>query len=281
MSKVRILASIFMAFALGSSCQGRNPEKNDRMAQAHQKIDQGDYSAAINILEDLQSSDQRPQVKMSLASAYAARAGVKLESLLKFIDETRIPVSDEMIYSRPVFLRVQKILVSYNKVLPQDLKNNLRGLGKSLAAFDIYRNKIQTLPYVSEEKRPDLLKAEDILSSVTTKGAKLYRATLSLVILRSDLDDGLEVWSKTENHLEQANTESSNNDLKRLFCSVDLNSFPDWLGGQVERAVSISEDLKIAFPSKRNDFTAFSEKTRAMHEQIPRLNEISLTEICR
>jgi hypothetical protein len=256
---------ILISFSL-LGCQGQKNEQTDPVTAAHKQIDKGDYTGAINTLEDVHKSDPRPQVKMSLASAYAARAGVKLEQLWTFVEILKAPpITIQVILKHPVYEQTRKFILENALRMPESFKNDLKTVGKTMAAFDLYRARVEMLPYVSEAGRSDLERAVQILASSPTKGSKLYRAVLNLIVLRSDLKDGFNVW------------ELGTKDI----CAIKLVSFPPWLSQQFNRLAEISRDLKIAYPSKANEFISFEAEVEKLQQEMPRLSRALNPEMCQ
>jgi hypothetical protein len=278
----KIISFIFVALIaiIVGSCQAQKASDKDPLDEGYKKIDQGDYDGAILNLQDLSSRDLRPAVKLS--SAYAARAGVKVDKLWDFVQALKSPpVTDEQVKKNSVYVDNQQLLMTYSSLLGGSLKQNLELLSKVMSAFDLFRSRIESLPYVAYEKRADLVAGAKVLDKVDTKGAHLYRSVLNLVILRSDLKDGGEVWSDLQDRIKEIDTahaKSAHN--QEILCSLQLDKLSDWLGREFDQARGISEDLTVAFPSKSKELIEFDFAVAAYQQELPSMKRSLKPEAC-
>ncbi len=265
-----LMAVLFIATL---SCQGQKASDRDPLADANQKIDRGDYDGAIAALEELQTRDTRPVVKSALASAYAGRAGLKIEKLWNFVKTLNSPpVTEESVKSSPDFLQSKDLISKNALILGKNSENELDQLAKSMAAFQSYRQKIESLPYIALNKRHDLRRGAAVLKGAETKGAHLYRAILNLVYLRSDLQDGFKYWEDVNTELKKLDVgDRKNPKNKQILCSIKISEFQDWLVGQFEQVSEISDDIRFAFPSKAKEMIAFDKSVKKYQEEVPRL----------
>ena len=267
----QLLIAVLLMASL--SCQGQKASDRDPLADSNQKIDRGDYDGAIAALEELQTKDARPVVKSALASAYAARAGLKVEKLWNFVKTLNSPpITEESVKSSPDFLQSKDLISKNALILGKNSESELDQLAKSMAAFQSYRQKIESLPYIALEKRHDLKRGAAVLKGAETKGAHLYRAILNLVYLRSDLQDGFKYWEDVNTELKKLDlVDRKNPKNKLILCSIKISEFQDWLVGQFEQITEISEDIRFAFPSKANEMIAFDKSVKKYQEEVPRL----------
>lgn len=260
-------------FASMLSCQGQKASDRDPLSDSYQKIDKGDYNGAISELEELRTKDSRPQVKSALASAYAARAGLKVEKLWNFVKALSAPpVTEESIKKSPNFLQSQDLFSKNAAVLGPAAKSELDQLAKSMAAFEEYRSKTESLPYIAVERRNDLRLAAAVLKGADTKGDHLYRAVLNLVYLRSELQDGFKYWNDVNEELKKLHPEDRKNaQNKEILCNVKISDFQEWLDSQFDQVSDISEDIRFAFPSKAEEMIAFDSSVKKYQQEVPKL----------
>ena len=266
----KIVLSIILLIGV-LSCHGQKASDRDPLSDSYQKIDSGDYDTAIAQLEELQSKDQGPQIKMALASAYAARAGVKIEKLWSFVKALESPrISEDSIKKNPNYLQIQDVIVKNKLLLGSRGQDDLDQGAQAMAAFEDYRVRIEALPYVSVEKRKDLAKASAVLDGATTKGSRLYRAILNLVDLRSSLADGFEYWNGVSSELNKlSSTDSKNTRNKKILCNVKITEFQGWLQFQLKQLQEITQDIGSAFPSKYQDLKDFDESMQKYQKDLP------------
>lgn len=264
---------IAVLFLSNLSCQGQKAADRDPLADSNQKIDKGDYDGAIAQLEELRTKDARPLVKSALASAYAGRAGLKVEKLWDFVKALNAPpVTEESVKKSSVFLQSQDVISKNALVLGKGSENELEQLAQSMAAFQEYRLKIESLPYIPQNKRNDLRLGAAVLKDADSKGAHLYRAILNLVFLRSELQDGFKYWGDVSEELKKLDSENRKNPKnKQILCSVKISEFQDWLDQQFDRVTDISEDLRFSFPSKSEEMIAFDKSIKKYQDEVPRL----------
>lgn len=269
----KIVLSALLLLAL-VSCQGQKASDRDPLSDSYQKIDSGDYDGAIAQLEELHSKDQGPQIKMALASAYAARAGLKIEKLWNFVKALQAPrLTDESIKKSQIFQQMQSLIDKNKSLLNSTAQDDLNQAAKAMAAFEDYRLRLETLPYVTEEKRLDLARASAVLEGSSTKGSRLYRAILNLVNLRSSLKDGFNYWNDVNGELKKLDPELTKNlRNQNILCAVKITKFQSWLSAQFQQLQEISQDIGFAFPSKYQELKEFDTSIQKYKKEIPELD---------
>lgn len=268
---LKLFFSLLLLFIF--SCQGQRASDRDPLNESYQKIDQGDFDGAIANLEDLRSRDFRPQVAQALASAYAARAGFKIANLWNFVKNLSTPpITEQLVQKNKNFLQSQEV-ISKNSILLGSLsEKDLQQAAQSMAAFEEYRSKIESLPYISADKRIDLTRGAQVLRHVETKGAHLYRAILNLVYLRSELQDGSKYWDDVNELLKKLTPEDQkNSNNKKILCSVEITKFQEWLVLQFDVVSEISLDIKFAYPSKSKEMIEFDSSVKKYRKEVPNL----------
>ncbi len=126
-------------------------------------MDKGHYDEAIRYFSEVLKTDQHYHVKLALASAYAGRAGVRLEQIYAFVAVKDCKVPE---------LKLQGLPAN------QQTKELMNGLSQ-------YSENWKRIPVVTSEGRSDLLSALKVLESDKEPGVRLYSATLRAVVLKS------------------------------------------------------------------------------------------------
>lgn len=193
---VLLLSAVLVFTSCGKKAEDQNTEDN-QISQATRYIDQGNYDSAIRLMEDFIQSRESARARMVLASAYAGRTGVKVETywdlLVGFDAFTQkrkaIPVPDFMDFSQ---------LTPY---LDEESKHFLFIMNEQLKDLLRFRQRAEKVPHINPAQRHDLSRARAVIAGVTTAGSKLYRALLTVVIVKSDILRGeklLRQWSAVD-----------------------------------------------------------------------------------
>ncbi len=248
-------------------CQ-KQINSNEPMDAGFSKIDRGDYEGAIAYFEDLSSRDSRPQVKVALASAYAGKAGTKIEGFWSFVQTMKkAPVTNESARTYPFYIQNKQNIANIEPFLPAPTVENLNTVFQMMAALDIYRTRLLTIPYVDRSHRPDLQKAIQVLSEIPDRGGRVYRAALTAAYLRAELDDGFDVWSSIQSRINEAYRNPI--ESVSIFCTPVTGNFVAWLGQKFSYVDSTAADLIFSFPSEEASFTAFEMPLSSLQQKIP------------
>tara|TARA_B110001454_G_C12723292_1_gene436308 strand:- start:17789 stop:18559 length:771 start_codon:yes stop_codon:yes gene_type:complete len=166
----------------------------DHVAKATTFIDQGDYSSAIELLEDTMKHEDTYEVRLVLASAYAGKAGIKVENYWDYLvgfdsfAKDKAPevlediITDDMIPEK----------------LDEKSKSQLKNLNDSYKDIQRLEKKVEKVPLIETSNRPYLKKARALLEQTSTASSKLYRSLLTVVLIKSEIQDGkqlLAAWS--------------------------------------------------------------------------------------
>ncbi len=252
-----------------ASCQVHR-DSNEPMDAGFLKIDRGDYNGAIEYLTDLSSRDFRPEVKVALSSAYAGRAGLKIEGFWDFAQKMKNePVTTETLIQQPFYLHNKANVANVEPFLSEQNRQDLETVFQMMSALDIYRARVLTIPYIPKSQRGDLQTAIEILNQIPTSGGRVYRAVLTGAFLRSELDDGFDVWGSIQARINDAYRNPI--EAISIFCTPLTGNFATWLGKEFYYVQTASEDLGFAFPSDTQSFSAFSTPVSALQEKIPQL----------
>lgn len=199
------LAAFIGILLLLVSCQkDRAAVFKDPLDEGYQLIDSGNYSQAIEHLQELSQRDFRPQVRVALASAYAARGGIRVGQYWGFVVGFKAPlVTLESLKVNSSVESVQKISQQLKGNLdPRDLKA-LGDIVNVLVLWERYKDRVEAIPIVSGSAQADVQSAVEILTSVSTPGGRLYRAILNLILFKSHLHSVEGGWKEFGKSLEQ------------------------------------------------------------------------------
>ncbi|WP_413560450.1 hypothetical protein [Bdellovibrio sp. HCB209] len=189
-------------------------------------LDAHNYDQGIAYFEDLLKQDPHPQVRMALASAYAARAGIKIENIYNFIAVKHEPQ-----------MRLQLSGLNFSEQTNETVK--------SLEAF---LAQWEQVPNVSKDGRLDLDKAVKILSETDNSGARLYSAMLRVVVLKRNVGDGVQQWDLRFNS------------TSKKICTKDIQPWWDWAERVFGVLDKLGTDIELAFPKKQEELRQYREQ---------------------
>lgn len=267
MRRLTWLPLLFFSVSLLLGCEARRIS-DDPVDKGIELIDKGDYNGAIVYLQDLLNRDSRDDVRIALATAYVGRSGVILADYWKIIKAMQTqPIDDQLVMSHPIYSKNKENIESIDSVISNSVEKSLDQLLKGVAAFEIYRTRINFLPYVKKDNRADIQTGIDTLEGIASPGGRVYRAVLVTTLLRSDLADGYDVWSDIEERLRHAFDNSG--EAVELFCNPVTGDFVQWLLQHFNNTATATEDLQVAFPSDKESFQPFTESIQSLQDQIP------------
>lgn len=218
---VTLLALLFFLLSCQSKEEVVTREKS--LSRGFSLMDKGNYDEAIQYFTELAAKDPHYHVKMALASAYAGRAGVKIEQIYSFIVVKNTNAPEVTMAGLPVNKQTEELLNTLRRFVQQ----------------------WERVPTVSADRRMDLQSALQVLKEVKEPGARLYAATLRVVVLKSLVGEGLRNWSVRS---------------KAQICTPDLRKYYDWSLRLIDHLVFLSEDLQAAFPEQKKSYEDLHER---------------------
>ena len=266
-------ASVIMILATMLALTSCSPNKSGTQSPpplqtATQLIDQGRYDEAIQILESDRAPKDDAKVTTTLASAYAARAGIKVEDFWGFVFGY-----DRLLFVNQGQSSNESVPISIDvKAVPAGISPStvdfLKNLNVNLTQLNSIIDRIKQIPYVPTDRRPDLIKAIAVLERTKQPGSRLYRSVLSVIMLRSefqDLSPNLGAWAKAKYNL----------------CDENLSSFADLLIDVRDRLLSMADDLTYAYPSKADQFRQLQTQIHESDQLFVSLNHVRDRLPCR
>ncbi len=205
------------------------------MNRGFEYLDQHNYDQAIAYFQKLLKEDGHPQVRMALASAYAARAGIRFDTIYNFV----------VVKHRPV-MRMQLEGMNFSEQTNEVIHN----LENFLAQWE-------QVPNVDSSGRSDLEKAVGVLADTDNAGARLYSAILRVVVLKANVGEGIISW----------NLQASQNTGKKL-CMQDIRPWWKWGEKVVDSLESLGGDLEKAFPKKIEELKQYRAQLSEVRVQM-------------
>lgn len=194
--------------------------RESRLSAGHKLIDQGRYDEAIGYFKEFLQEDSHPHVKMALASAYAGRAGIRIEKIYTFV----------------VLRNFQTEIAPLEGL---SLDHQTQSLVRSLSKYSQHWKKV---PLLSEEGRHDISAAVAVLDHEANSGARLYSAVLRVVLLKSVVEQGLQSWSRVHKH---------------SLCSDQLQPYFQWMIDLTDTLILVLQDLQRAFPDQKSEYAKY------------------------
>lgn len=204
------------------------------MNRGFEYLDQQNYDQAVDYFQKLLKEDAHPQVRMALASAYAARAGVKFDNIYNFVAVKHKPV-----------VRMQLAELNFSEQTNEVIHN----LEDFLAQWD-------QVPSVTKTGRSDLEKAVGVLSETDNAGARLYSAILRVVVLKANVAEGLLSWE-----LQAQNT-------GKKLCLKDIRPWWQWCEKVLSSLDHLGGDLQKAFPKKVDELKQYRMQLSSFKMQM-------------
>ena len=239
-----VAACIFAG--LLSACEKKKAQDGEdrRGNLAMKRIDENDPDAAIAMLKN---RAQTTRLKMILASAYAARAGIKVETFWGYT------VGYENFVETTAGTRGANVFNTKNPEASADDGENanselLSRINQISVDLQRVRLRFDEIPYMEYERRDDLYRALEVLQDTPTKGAKLYRAILGMILIKSVLQDAAHLAARV--------------DMSHIACDDNLPKVVEWLLHGFDLTLNFLNDLNRSFPNKAAEFKGAIAKFR-------------------
>lgn len=213
----RLIFLVFITILSGCG-QGKNSHQSREsltLETGFEMIDQGRYEYAIHYFQRVYQAKPTDDALKAWASAYVARAGLKVSDLYKAFS-----------------------------TFPKENKLSQDPL---LVQIETYRKSLEQIPYVKGEAREDLQSATAILKARNSSTVRLFRGILNLVLLRSTFSDGDKLLLDADLKVDL------DKDLK-VICKIEWRKLRTWLQAWTLYGIELKQDLDFAFPSKKKDW---------------------------
>jgi hypothetical protein len=152
-----------------TSCQKHESSvpRKDALQKGNQLLDEGHYDEAIDYFTDLLQDDNSPQFRLALASAYAARAGLRRSDFIAIAD-----------------------VALMKKAVPSDWSD----IFKTLYFIQTLKERWDYLPSAKLEGLQDLKMAIATLEPSSAPSVRLFSAALRTIYIKSTMGPGLDKW---------------------------------------------------------------------------------------
>ncbi len=245
---------LLLISVLMGACEGKQRESSEdlRLEQVHARIKEGNYSAAIELLEKDRLQQSTPRLELTLASAYAGRAGIRVQSYWEFLAEDLLRKG-----TAPVVEAALVKPLGYASFPPKAQKA-FDDLNSNLTEFRNLVRRVEKLAYLGPEKRDDVRLAIDVLKDTSGKGARLYRGVLETILLRSSVQDAI-------------TSSESWNEQKNAPCSSAVLQMLEGTETSRELLIEIAADFSLAFPSQEKSLQEWRDKFVASEDAVRRV----------
>lgn len=240
--------------------------------EAYQMIDDGQYTEAIDLFWSLLQNEDTPTIRIGLTSAYAARAGILVQSYWDLVLPL-IKTQPENHKDRvEKFKKEWKLLILK---LPSEtqvtLAANEAQILKAYENLENFKTRFEKIPLLTRlDQVGDINMARSIIKDEASRGAHLYRSLLSLVLFRYEANESLNQFNQVIAAVQQTKS-----------CSPQLKLWVMHLDSIATLISDLILDLKISYPNKVNEIEPFEKDFKNHSESINSLNSLLQTYLCR
>jgi hypothetical protein len=246
----------FMIFADGcQQQQGSASKEQSTMDKALTMIEKGKNDDAISLLTaELKKHPGSNNIREILASAYANRAGIRVENYYGFTISYDSLIKGPQDFLSPTPEQLQVDLSQVFPGLPPDMRNALQNFSTNLYIIQTIHNRIKHIPLVNDDQAKDLLSAIDTLEPATAAGAHIYRAILEIIVLRASFEQ--------DNKLLKAATSGAN-------CKTTFDLAVQSVQFSFELLEQMLADVSKAYPSKADDMVSTKNQLSSVLADLP------------
>jgi hypothetical protein len=240
-----LISFLVLLLAVLSACSSGKPQETDQQSTLHHAyglIDEGKPTEAIDLLESYLKNADDTDIRIALASAYVAKAGLPIQKFYQFaksISELQ-PSASDFFESHSVVNRLSESASAADSSASEILMNRWV---YAVEVFSVGVKVFDSLPDVAPEQEADLDQAISILEQIKamTHGEVLYRALLRTVRLKNQLAHGRFL----HDHLAKDGQ----------TCLIDRKQLVYDVQAVLANAKAITWDLAFAFPRLQDSFT--------------------------
>lgn len=204
--------------------------KADRLIDAHRTDE-----AIVFMEEQVRTHPENPDYVVTLASAYASKAGVRVQRLMKTID-----------IAKKYKPQLKKRIESSPSLHEKDKKTDL-WIGQALRLlinFESYMRVYQSVPVIDQEHVVYLNQAISLLDGLGSKprpSDALYRAILRILLVKSQLNG---LFSTSSEIMVQTDTS----------CAINTQKINDRMTEIGQNLIYVYQDLGVAQPDKAKTY---------------------------
>lgn len=203
--------------------------KADRLIDAHRTDE-----AIIFMEAQVRAHPENPEYVVTLASAYASKAGVRVQRLMKTIDTAK--------KYKPQLKKAESLPAMPEKSKKTDLWIN-QALGL-LINYESYMRVYESVPVIDQEHVVYLNQAISLLDGLGSKprpSDALYRAILRILLVKSQLN---ELFSASSGIIVQTDTS----------CAINTQKINDRMTEIGQNLIYVYQDLGVAQPDKAKKY---------------------------
>lgn len=223
------------------SCNKGRPKNTDLVSRAYQMIDAQQPGQAILLLErGLQEDPENPEYKRVLSSAYAHRAGFKVQKLVPILKSAQEfqRLQGQTLENSPEKEKVKALALDASSLV-----SKAGGLSEVFAS----------IPAVQGPQVSDMIHAIEILSELGPElqpADAIFKVILEVILFKHYL---------VENLLGESPA-SSNKELEN--CQIQADLFIETFQTLSQLLIDIYSDLRIAHPSQTPQFERLTKETK-------------------
>lgn len=236
------------------SCQKKraNYSEESKITQATHYIDEQNYNLAIQLLEsELSNKSASDKIYIVLASAYAGRAGLRVENYWDYLIGFKALAKNKSEESAPEIIPATFMTGDLSPQIKKFILN-LNIQYRDLYAFE---RKVVQIPAILSSGREDLLRARALLAEVRTSSAALYRSMLTAVLIKSDVSEGkklIGLWANSDFDI----------------CHSVTIQIRDWLLNTMDLLSDGLNDMALAYPDDNEDYLKLRQDVDRGIEQL-------------
>lgn len=271
MKLLAVAMGLIILASFGCNRSQTRESSEPHVEEAYELIDHGQYTEAIDLFWTLLQNEDTPTIRIGLASAYAARAGILVQSYWDLILPLIKTQPDTQRDKVEKFKKEWKLLILK---LPNEaqatLASNEEKIFKAYENLENFKTRFEKIPLLTGiDQVGDISMAKSIIKDVPSRGTHLYRALLSLVLLRYEANESLNQFNQTIKTIEQNRS-----------CSSQLKLWVTHLDSIATLISDLIFDLKISYPSKFNEIEPFEKEFKNHSENISGLNSLLQSNLC-
>lgn len=194
-------------------------------------------SEAIELLEKEKIQRPAERTQILLASAYANRAGIKVDKFWGFlVGFDNLLKSSKFFAGTDLGADTKEVLED----LPVEIRTAMKGINVNLRDLQKIRTRLEQIPIVNEDQQKDVLLAIDSLETTKTSGARLYRAILELIMLRTAAENGYQLFVEISKK-------------PKLDCNENITQALNWIEYTNNIFQNLLADVLVAFPTQEKE----------------------------
>lgn len=234
MNKI-ILIIIYLSFVILSCAKKENNSSHkDVVVESYRLIDEKRTDEAIQLLENaLKDDEQNVDLKMELASAYAHKAGFRIQKL--------VPAVKQIEKLNKILKEEKKKKEEKNPAAEKKIDENASEIASILLKYTIFLETFASIPSPSQEESKILSHAisiiNDLGNAIQPKHA-IYRAVLSILLIKYYMTNGL---------VDDPELALIKN---KEFCQIEVKNLSLYIRKLGELIVDVHYDLAIAHPNQ-------------------------------